>query len=258
MVRDYKMLNYQYDQTKKQIITCFNKGANTYDRAANVQTHIGKCLALRLSGIPASRVLEIGCGTGLFSQHLSELFSNASLLLTDVAPAMVDICKQRFINQSNVRVVCMDGENLMLSNQFDLITSNMTLHWFSHLQRNLKNIINKLISNGHFIFSMLGENSLQEWRHICKKFKIANATPVFPTKDFIKKIIPTAQIHVETYQQKYKSAYAFLNSLKLIGATAAPLNYIPLSAGMLRRVMRHFDTEITISYEVIYGYYKKA
>ena len=59
-------------------------------------------------------------------------------MLTDIAPAMVQISQQRFINKPKVKVICMDGERLTLPSQFDLITSSMTLHWFSELEESFE------------------------------------------------------------------------------------------------------------------------
>ena len=40
------------------------------------------------------RVLELGCGTGLFSRHLVQLYPHGHFVLTDVAPAMIAECRR--------------------------------------------------------------------------------------------------------------------------------------------------------------------
>ncbi len=251
------MLNFHNDN-KKRIITCFNKSVGQYESAASVQALVAKRLAACLSGIKAQNILEIGCGTGLFSQYLTSFFPNGSLILTDIAPAMAKVCQARFKENSRVNVMCLDGEILTLSALFDLIVSSMTLHWFCNLKYSLQAIISKLQPGGHFIFAVMGASSFHEWRAICKKFNIPSATPSFPTEIFFKNNFPDIKLETEIIHKKYASVYAFLDSLKNTGATATRWDYTPLPSGKLRRIMRSMEYEITMTYEIIYGHYIKT
>ena len=202
-------------------------------------------------------VLEVGCGTGLLSQQLINLFPSVALLITDAAPAMLRQCQKNLLSEG-VRFACMDGEHLALANPYDLIVSSMTLHWFMDLQRSCIDITQQLNRGGHFYFSILGENSFKEWRAICQTFKIPCGTPIFPAEHLLQTMLPNLEIEVETYEQIYPNAYAFLSSLKNLGATASRVGYIPLPSAKLRQVLRYFDDEITISYEIIYARYKRS
>lgn len=246
---------------KEKVINCFNSKAYTYAAAADIQPLVAELLASQLSDISARSVLEIGCGTGLFSQYLTQYFPTAKLLLTDIAPAMVEICQERFKQLSRVSVMCMDGELLTTSTQFDLIASSMTLHWFVDLQQSLQSIIEKLAPGGRFIFAVLGQNSLQEWRHICRVHNASVPTPIFPTGQELQTMIPDLKVQIDVLQQHYHSAQDFLNTLKALGANAAHADHEPLSPGVLRRIMRAFDHAsfegMNITYEIIYGSYIK-
>jgi malonyl-CoA O-methyltransferase len=248
------------NKAKEKIKNCFNSKAYTYDRAADVQGWVAQQLAKQLEGVDAKTVLEIGCGTGLFSQFLVKQYPHASCLLTDIAPAMVEICEKRFATTSLLQMVqtrCMDGEALILDppeQVFDLITSSMTLHWFRALEQSIQAIIAKLAPRGRFIFALLGKNSLQEWRAICQKQQVSIPTPDFPDLDYLTKIFPNITWHTENLQCSYLSAYDFLKTLKMIGAHAAHSDHAVFSAGKLRRLMRAFE-DVTITYEIIYGSY---
>lgn len=247
---------------KERIINCFNSKACSYDAAADIQPAVALRLADKLSGVAASSILEIGCGTGLFSQYLCQHFPNADLLLTDIAPAMVSACQQRFAsNNSKVTVKCLDGEHLGDIQTFDLITSSMTVHWFSAMQESLLNIISKLNPGGRFVFAMLGRNSLSEWRHFCHEHQASIPTPTFPMLQEIQMMFPEMELQVELSKQHYPSAHDFLKTLKEIGANAPVASHVPLSSGMLRRIMRALDAstshDIAITYEIIYGSYIK-
>lgn len=241
--------------TKHKIIKNFDKRASSYTAAADIQAYVAQQLAARVTHTQPQTILEVGCGTGLLSQHLIRLFPRASLLLTDAAPAMLAQCQKSVSPHPCIDFACMDGEHLTVTNQYALIISSMTLHWFLDLQRSFIDITQHLQRGGQFIFSMLGENSFKEWRAICQKFNIPAATPLFPADHLLQTMLPHVQIEVATYQQTYTNAYAFLSSLKSIGATVARVGYVPLPSGKLRQVLRQWDTALTISYEVIYGRY---
>lgn len=242
---------------KEKIIHYFNQGATTYENAAELQINVAQNLASRLKNIPAKQILEIGCGTGLFSQHLLSQFPQASLLLTDIAPSMVQICNARFSNYSQVATACMDSETLSYPKEFDLIASSMTLHWVGNIKACINNLTNHLAPGGVLMFSMLGENSLYEWREMCEQFHVPAATLLFPAHQWLKNAFPMLQIEIEMIKQPYASAHDFLNSLKSLGARAPYSGHVPASAGKLRKLLRHYSNPIEMTYEVIYGYYKK-
>lgn len=243
--------------TKKAVVKNFDRRASTYTAHAEMQAYIALQLADQLRDIQPKSVLEIGCGTGLLTQHLIRLFPEADLVITDIAPGMVQQCQQSMQPHPSIKFACMDGEQFELEQQFGLIVSSMTMHWFTDLQRSCIDITNQLQRGGHFIFSILGENSFHEWREICQQFNVAVGTPIFPAEHLLQTMLPNVELTVATYQQTYPSAYAFLNSLKTIGAITPRMRYNPLSSGQLRQMLRQFNSEITISYEVIYGKYTR-
>ena len=248
-------------ELKKQIINCFNSGAYTYNAAADIQQITAASLANRLSGIQAASILEIGCGTGLFSQFLLQYFPKAHILLTDIAPEMLNVCQQRFSTESNIVTSCQDGEALDVAGSFDLIVSSMTLHWFTDFFASMERIIAKLNPGGRFIFAMLGDNSLLEWRNVCEADSNCRPTPAFPAASAVKTAFPNLQLDVDLTRVPYTNTYQFLKTLQSIGATATGINHVTLSPGRLRRIMRTFDKavvgNISISYEVIYGSYTR-
>lgn len=85
---------------KQRIARTFASAASDYDAHAVVQRHAAQQLALRAQAqwprLPAAaRMLEIGCGTGNLSTLLLQTYPAAELLATDLAPAMVEACRQR-------------------------------------------------------------------------------------------------------------------------------------------------------------------
>ena len=247
---------------KQKIIKCFNSKAYSYHHAADIQPHIAERLACRLPGNkPVEHILEIGCGTGFLSDYLIRSFPNANLLLTDIAPAMVKITQERFSETPNVVVQVMDGEALKTPEQYDLIVSSMAMHWFSDFKKSLQHIMDKLAPGGSFFFSVLGKNSLHEWRHVFTEMKVSAPTPAFPDQQEWQAHFPGIQVEVELTQQPYSNSHTFLKTLKQIGAHASHAKHAALHSSLLRKAMRHFDSispqGIRVSYEVVYGSFTK-
>ena len=77
----------------------------------------------------ASRILELGGGTGALAAFLAERFPDAELTLVDASTAMLDVARERLAGASGVTYVAETFERLVLPPaQFDLVTSNMSLH----------------------------------------------------------------------------------------------------------------------------------
>lgn len=242
---------------KKQVIDRFNQSAATYDSAADLQRSVAGDLASKLEGIRADSILEIGCGTGLLSQELVTLFPTADFLLTDIASQMIEHCQRRFSSQPRVKTLCVDGENLLLDSSFDLIVSSMTLQWFNQLENSFHRIKALLNPKGRFIFSLPGTHSLREWRDVCETFGVPVATPDFYSKEKLQEILPACDFRVVEYKQPHQTLFSFLQSLKKIGARAPRAGYDVLSPGKLRRLLKCFQKEVTMTYEIIYGVYQQ-
>jgi malonyl-CoA O-methyltransferase len=246
---------------KQQILKSFNARAYSYNSAADLQSRVASRLQEFLPASVIQNILEIGCGTGLFSRYLLQQFPHANLMLTDLAPAMLEICRTSIPPSRQIQFLQMDGEIVTLTSTFDLIASSMTMHWFSDLKNSLQQIIARLSPGGRLVFAIMGENSLHEWRDICKTYRVA-MTPEFVSRDYLQTAFPELNLHVETIQQAYLNTYDFLRTLKVIGADTPRATHFALTAGKLRHLMRLLDNKnpdgVTISYEIIYGCYEKS
>ncbi|MEO8402789.1 MAG: methyltransferase domain-containing protein [Gammaproteobacteria bacterium] len=242
---------------KKQVIAGFNRGAKTYDLAAGLQARVAERLATKLRDSLPGQVLEIGCGTGLFSRHLMRKYPAADVLLTDISPSMIAECREKFSKYPTIKFSCVDGESLTPAPAYDLIVSSMTLHWFKEFEQSFTRIVQTLKDRGRFVFAMLSENSLHEWRAMCQKLNISPATPSFPTLQSLTRELPDLQLRVETIKEIYPNAFSFLKTLKSIGAIAPKADHVPLTPTTMWKLLEHFDHEIEITYEVVYGEYHK-
>ena len=74
----------------------YKRQITTYPKEANVQRQIaGKMIRLLTEHIPSpcSKVIEFGCGTGIYSRMLLQALRPEELLLNDLCPDMKYCCE---------------------------------------------------------------------------------------------------------------------------------------------------------------------
>ena len=104
-----------------------------------------------------ARILDLGCGDGLFVQELLKSFTTASVMLIDGSAEMLEAAKKRLGIQANLNFIQASFQELLTDNllkeNFDFIYSSLAIH---HLpfeeKRNLyAYIYNHLSPGGYFI-----------------------------------------------------------------------------------------------------------
>ncbi len=242
---------------KKRIISNFSKAATTYELAADLQAKVAYDVATRLDQVDPHSVLELGCGTGLLSQYLPRLFPDANIWVTDVSQSMLSVCQQRLCQHSAIKIACLDAEDMILQQSFDLIVSSMMFHWFNDVVSSIQKMMLHLNRKGKIVFSMLGNNSLLEWKHISSQLGLPNATPIFPEIEKIKVLLPKFTFEVRSLKKTYANGHAFLKNLKSLGANTARYNSKPIKSSEMRALLRYLNQEVTMSYEVIYAEFQR-
>lgn len=113
---------------KQRVRRAFNRAANTYDAAADIQRQVVQGLIKQLERLgqdssPAV-VIDVGCGTGYALDPLHERFPDAELIAIDLAERMLEA-----LPGSHVRV-CGDAERLPLAAaSADLYWSSLAVQW---------------------------------------------------------------------------------------------------------------------------------
>ena len=100
------------------------------------------------------RVLDLGAGTGLFSQFIFEKYHQARFVLCDLAPRMLDIAKERFKGHlDQFEIVEMDYRNLQSTGDYDLVISSLSIHHLPGEEKKtlFKNVHLSLKKGGVFI-----------------------------------------------------------------------------------------------------------
>ncbi len=252
---------------KKTAAVTFNKAALTYDAAAVVQQRVGCHLAERIGKLdmPAHpAVLELGCGTCLFSRAAISHINPSLWIATDLSPAMVARCRDAFGADSRFLFVCMDGElpAIAMRSGFDLVCANLVVQWFDDLAGALGRLAKLLKDGGCLIFTTLADGTFTEWVKTHHKLGLVAATPSYPdTKTLARQWPPGGHGTIareEVIRHTYSDARNFVSMLKTIGAHATDRR--PLAPGVFRQVLRTFGVgggPVVVSYHVIYGLWRR-
>jgi 2-polyprenyl-3-methyl-5-hydroxy-6-metoxy-1,4-benzoquinol methylase len=73
---------------------------------------------------PSSRVMEIGCGTGLFTERFAQ--SGAQIVAVDLSPDLLALARQRHL--PNVRFLEQSFEDCAVDGPFDAVIGSSVLH----------------------------------------------------------------------------------------------------------------------------------
>ena len=99
-------------------------------------------------------VLDLGAGTGLFSQHVLDRYPRANFLLYDVADKMLGVAQKRFRDHGpQFHYFVGDYRELETRQNFDLVISSLSIHHLSDEEKRglFRQIHGVLRSPGVFI-----------------------------------------------------------------------------------------------------------
>jgi malonyl-CoA O-methyltransferase len=154
----------------------FDRAAPTYEAAAALAHEVGGRMAERLDLLRAvpSRVLDAGSGTGSGARLLRRRYPGSVVVETDFSLRMLERSARhtgwwrrgiRRMTRAWEPRVCADVEGLPFTDaSFDMVWSNLALHWLESPQDVFAELYRVLRPGGVCLFSTLGPDSLKELR----------------------------------------------------------------------------------------------
>jgi len=230
-----------------EIVASFGARAEAYELNAGLQKAIAARLARFLPALDRPKVLELGCGTGLFSRHLIERYPGGDLVLTDASPPMLAECRRNLAGGLGQRVDfgIMDASRPGGQGPFDLIAMSMAFHWLSDQRASLERLRRLLAPSGVLLYAALGPETFAEWRAVLSEQGLPNGVAAIET-------VP-GLVHEERLAPD-ATALAFLRRMKSVGGLTPREDYRPLSPGALRRAIRAADARgRPITWHIVYG-----
>lgn len=137
----------------------FSRYVHLYDKYAEVQRMAARLLSAELPSEDISRVLEIGCGTGIYTAILKERFGSAHIKAIDISARAVAVAADKI---EGVDFSACDAESARFPGDYDLITSNAALQWLVNLEDAAEKYKAALSGKGIFLFSIFGPETFKE------------------------------------------------------------------------------------------------
>lgn len=245
---------------KKKIQKSFDLGARNYDNLCQIQSAVGdqliKIFQNNKTKLPDNffRAIDLGCGTGNFSVKILKKFSVENLELLDISQNMLKLSKKKI--KRSVKILNDDFDSFDDFGKFDLIYSNMSLHWSSNIEMLLKKIFFKLKSNGIFIFSLPNNESFNELKAIYKnnnKVFNFNFLPVHENiiNCFDLKLCDVTEKKINFFKT-YETPLHFFKELKLMGTGVS--NNLRKSPILF---LKYIKNKINVNFKTSFFYVKK-
>ncbi|MFV5491788.1 malonyl-ACP O-methyltransferase BioC [Acinetobacter sp. ASP199] len=144
-----------------QVAQRFAQAQSSYEQHAIAQRRVTiELLQDMRSHVPPhlQRILEIGCGSGLFTRQLLQHYSFDQLFLNDLYPEV----KQHFEEDAQIYWGIGNVETLPLPQSLDLVVSCSALQWVQQLEALLVKIHQALNPSGWLCFASYAQDNLKE------------------------------------------------------------------------------------------------
>lgn len=272
---------------RRAVRRSFERAAATFDAAAALPREVGARMAERLGIIKLqpSAILDAGCGTGEALGELRTRFSDAQLFGIDFAPAMARAAAARSRSPADARsylarllghraaahraarIVCADIVAQPFANaSFDLLWSNLVLHWVDDLPTAFAEFHRVLRVGGLLSFTTLGPDTLRELRvafagvdahtHVHRFFDMHDLGDMLVEAGFADPVMD-----MEMLTLTYSGAPALMRELKALGTHNAARGRLRGLMGRARWASMLGTLEgfmeagrLPTSFEVVYGH----
>lgn len=237
---------------KNKIAVNFNRAAQTYDQHAILQQDLGNYLLEKIieQKIRPAKILDLGCGTGLFTNKLRKIFPGAKILGIDIADKMVEFAREKY----PLEFICADIDNL-LPDKYDLIFSNCVFQWVPNLNVTLKKIKNMLSKNGVLFFSSFLDGTLQELQEVLGGRCINNFITFAETENILSKMqYQNISLKSRSIQIRFDNLIGLIQYLRNIGANySVNYNTSMIGAKILAKAAKLYQDQFNATFNVVYG-----
>ena len=214
----------------------FSKHAHTYDSHAQLQKLMAQKLASFLPNDMPEQILEIGCGTGLFTKYLLTKPAK-KIYLNDISPGMLKHMRLNISLPPYSQIIPGNAE-LLIFQMVDMIAANAVFQWFKNPRIVLGRLNSYIKENGSLVFSAFGPSTLAELRKVTP----LESPALLLSKSEWCKLIEEAGFTInlsvkESHKTFFPSTLSLLKNLQQIGS--APIQMT--SPKKLRQLINDYD-----------------
>jgi len=254
---------------RRQVRRSFARAAESYDEAGILQAEVRSRLLERLGwlALEPRRILDLGSGTGLALAPLATRYPQAEVIGLDLTPAMLRVARARPWTGAPPGLICADAASLPFPDQsFDLIFSNLAIHWSPALDAVLAEVRRVLRHPGVFTFTTPGPGSYRELRRAWLAVDEAPHVLPFPEMHalgdgLLQAGLAEPVLDTETLTLRYRDFGGLVADLRATGTTNASAGR---RAGLMGRQAwsrlvaayeenRDVDGLLPATVEVVYG-----
>lgn len=234
----------------------FTRSIKSYDQNACIQKKIAEELAQSLpSELIAGGILEVGCGTGLFSTLLRKKYPDRELLLNDLCEAVQPIIEEKI--SSPFRFLHGDAENMPWPSDLSLLASSSCIQWWQEPLRFIGQSARHLQEGGHLLFSTFGPQQMYELTEV-----MGGGLRYYSREELAQEMeeegFQNIQTHERCYTLYFESLMALLLHLRHTGVNGT-IHSTPLTASQLKELEKTYRLrygnekgELALSYQAIF------
>ncbi|CDG51481.1 MULTISPECIES: methyltransferase domain-containing protein [Halomonadaceae] len=204
-----------------RVAHAFSRAAPRYDVLATAQRHIGEKL---WGSLPphAFNVLDMGCGTGYWTQRLAERYPNARITGLDLAPGMLEQARQH--HGESIHWQPGDAAALPFGKHaFDLVFSNLAVQWCPDIGAVMAELYRALTPGGQAHITTLLPGTLKE---VARAWQRPEALLQTPDRASVERAIGESGLTITRQTATVERFYypdlkAVMASIKGVGAQIA-------------------------------------
>jgi malonyl-CoA O-methyltransferase len=204
----------------------FDRAANRFDEADFVHrvTRDGLLQRMHPMSAQAANVIDLGSATGAAIPLLQRRFRHARVIAVDFSAGMLRGVRSKKTLLSKRHAVQADARMLPFADaSIDVVFSNLMLPWIDNLGEVFAEVARVLQSEGLFVFSTLGPDSLLELREAWRTVDDGMHVNRFPDMHDVGDALVRAGLRdpvldVDRLAVSYRSAAALLRDLTAAGA----------------------------------------
>jgi malonyl-CoA O-methyltransferase len=214
----------QYQKNKTKIAQSFGSASRTYDISARLQRFSGKHLMPWLPNRNDLTVLDLGSGTGFFTDLLASSYHQVIGL--DLSKDMLRFAQES--RNENINWLEADVHKIPLQTEsVDLIYSNLVIQWCDPLDVAIAEMLRVLKPGGLIIFTTLVDGTLHElkssWRQVDDDQHVIDFKPERELSELFNTDISNVLEHkCQDIVLEYQNVIHLARELKGLGANHLP------------------------------------
>ena len=221
---------------------------------------------LSIMSVTVDRLIDVGCGQGQDLIWLRKQFPQSFAVGVDGASLSV---RQAFLETKDSATACLCGNAEIMMFQpetFNLVWSNMMLHWAEDIGAVLSNWHQMLRRNGLLLFSCLGYGSLHDLYHAFEGIDGYGHVMTFPDCQqlgdaLVQSGFPSPVLEREWIDLTYQDVRTLLHDIRALGGNPlADRRQGLMGKGTFAQLLQNLEAlrdetgQITLRFEIIFGH----